>query len=244
MTAELERLQDAIPEDAIVFTGDENLAATLKYIYHRNIYMLKSDYEAETLRSYVAEHENVYFLGACNALGASWGIQADKVLDSRVSTIAPEGCFGKYPREKVEYSSVSNLYRLSAGEENIIQAAPYLALTPNSSLEDDGTVVMNGAGICFYGPYFALDAGEYMAAFEFSGENASDGTIGTLEIVVNEETITNIEVQAETGYQEIVFPIATDGDVVQLRFSKTGEEQAVCEEVKLVKYGSLLTSFQ
>lgn len=226
-----EKLVEMVPEDAIIFTNNEGCASVLKYVYHVNAYLLKENYDTEKLYQYVSQYPNIYYMGEFYEHNLAWGIEFDNCYRGTVGGEAMEGCYLKYPEEKVEYSRTVDLYHLKTMESaNDIDLTCAMYVLGDSRLSEEG-IEMNESGVCFYGPYFSIDEGSYTAEVEFLNGDAS----GVLEIVVDEVTIETIQVPQDAGSVDIAFDIQKDGSIVQIRYTKENEGYLQCKKVVLKK---------
>lgn len=229
MSADYEELVEAIPEGAIILTNNEGCASVLKYVYHQNVYLIKPDYDADALYQYISQYSNIYYMGEFYGSSVAWGVQLDNFYRGMVGGEAMEGCFSKYPEEKKEYSRTVDLYHLKPMElSNAADLTYSLFMLSDSRLSENG-IEMTTSGTCFFGPYFAVGEGRYIAELEFEGEDAS----GVVEIVVDEETIETMELSAEAERVEIPFYIEKDESILQIRYTKFSDESLLCESVIL-----------
>lgn len=231
MYKDYEELVEAIPENAIILTKNEGCASVLKYVYDRNVYLMRENYDTDALYQYVCGYSNIYYMGELNDSTVAWGIKFENLYRGTVGGEAIESYFYKYPEEKVEYSRNVDLYHLSPMESEATANLTYcLSLSENSSMSEYG-IEMTTSGMGFFGPYCSVDAGEYIAKLEFQGESAE----GVVEIVVDEETIETINVSQEERKVAVPFTIEKDKSILQIRYTKSSDSSLQCKNVLLKK---------
>lgn len=231
MTAAYDRISEAIPEDAFVLTANEGAAAALRYIYHKNVYMLKRDFDAESVSRYLASHDNVYLFGGLRESAVPWGIDAEVIITQTIATTAPERTYGSFPERTAEESRNGDVFRLRAAEADTVELGPYFIGEGDSERTPDGAWVLNGIGTSFYGPYFKAEPGKYEAEISFLRESEPDGAVGMLEIVVDGEVNERMEIRQ--GKQKLCFTLEETGSLLEFRFLKEAEGRAVCESILL-----------
>ena len=227
---------DALPDDTLILTDNEGSAAILRYIYHKNIYLMSEKCDAEVLERYLSKHEKICYVGDIAGIGAQWGLNVTKCSEGSIYAMAPEESYGYYPVSWREYRRAMNVYEITASgnEHTPIDIMNSLYLNENS-VRDGESIIMNGMGICFFGPYYTLTPGEYELQLEISATETADEILGTLELVLNENVESSYTVANSNEIMSIPISIKEEGSVVQVRFVKMTEEETVCRSVKLVR---------
>lgn len=232
MAEQYTALSQKIPDDVLVLTKNEASASMLRYVYHKEVYCLKDDYDIDALKSYIEMHDDVYYLGELTQLKLLFGIQLEKMYDGELSSIAPEASWNHYPNHTEEYIRNADLYQLNIASSNQVDLCDYVVLFEGSALED-GSIYMDGMGCRFYGPYCTSEAGEYMLEVQFSSDAAAEQVIGTMEVVINEQVVSSAAITGGQCVSEIAFAVSNMDDVIQFRFSKNVEGQVLCEQLVL-----------
>lgn len=232
MIEQYEELSEKIPDDAIVLTKNEACASMLRYVYHKDVYTMKTDYDIETLTAYVESHDNVYYLGELTQMELLWGIQLDKLYDGELISAAPECSWDSYPDETEYYVRNVDLYHMNIGSSNQVELCDYLVLFEGSSLEN-GIIYLDDMGCRFYGPYCTGNSGQYVLEMQFSSDIDAGQVIGTMEVVINEQVVSSVEVTGGDYVKEISFAVPNAADVIQFRFQKSVEGQVLCESLAL-----------
>lgn len=229
-----------LPDDTLILTDNEGSASILRYIYHKNIYLINSGCGAEALQQYLEKNDKLCYVGDIAGLGPQWGLTVTKTAEGSIHALAPESCYNYYPVSWQEYSRKMNVYEVTASgdEHSPVNIIDSLNLCDNS-VRDGETIVMNGTGNSFFGPYYELAPGAYELQLKITSAAVNAGEeLGTLELVVNEEVVDTYPVYNSDEVQQMEFEIANDAKeehIVQFRFVKSVEEEAVCESVMLVR---------
>lgn len=227
---------DTLPDDTLILTDNEGSAAILRYIYHKNVYLMREDCDAEALEKYLSKHEKIWYVGDVAEIGAQWGINVTKYREGSIYAMAPEESYGYYPVSWREYRREMNVYEITASgnEHSSVNVMNSLYLNENS-VRDDESIVMNGTGICFFGPYYTLIPGEYELQIEISAPETADELIGTLELVLDENVENSYTIVDGRQSINIPFSVESEESVFQVRFVKMTEKETVCRSVKLVR---------
>lgn len=227
---------DALPDDTLILTDNEGSAAILRYIYHKNIYLMSEKCDAEVLERYLSKHEKICYAGDIAGIGALWGLNVTKCSEGGIYAMAPEESYGYYPTSWKEYRRTMNVYEITASgdEYSPLDIMNSLYLNEDSVREGE-SIIMNGMGNCFFGPYYTLTPGEYELQIEISAPEMNDEILGTLELVFDENVESSYTVANSGEIMNIPFSVKDEGRVWQIRFVKTTGEEAVCQSVKLVR---------
>ncbi len=225
-----EKLCSAIPEDALVLTNSENCASVLKYLYDKDVYIIKDDIDESDLQAYLQEHDNVYYMGSLSDETFFWEICFSLVYQGVVDGVAPERVYGSYPTAWISDTYCVNLYYLQAEAVDVVDLEWYLYCTEACTHTDEGLMISGTGNALFYGPYLTLEEGTYFLSL--SWESETEGVIGQLEVVVDEEVVQIIELVNEKQSCSLCVEMEGEG-TVQFRFNKTGEGDLCVSEIFL-----------
>lgn len=232
MAQQYEELCRNIPDDVIVLTRNEASAAMLRYAYQKQVYSLREDYDINALRAYAETHDDVYYLGELTQMELLWGLQLDKIYDGELVSVAPECSWDSYPDETESYVRNVDLYHMNIGFLNQVELCDYLVLFEGSSLEN-GIIYMDAPGCRFYGPYCTGNHGQYALEMQFSSDIDVGEVLGTMEVVINEQVVSSVEICGGDTVEEMRFTVPDIHDVVQFRFQKSVEGRVLCKSLLL-----------
>ena len=141
---------------------------------------------------------------------------------------------GYYPKEIQESREDIELYSLVPKAENYRDLIPTVMVFDESLRGWDG-IRLSGTGCVFYGPYINLQAGDYELYIQIKSAEISEGEIGTIEIVVDEEVIYSEDIRQSDTPVCIPFELTSEEGILQTRFIKTCEEDAECVVLRLCR---------
>lgn len=226
------QVAEAIPKDAVVLTDKESIASTLRYVYDKNVYWINWEGSTNELQQFVNTHDDVYYLGKFSTSHFRDAVSVDAIYVGKIGGIAPESCYDYYPKHNQEFFVPANLYHLKSLGKFELDMIPEVD-TFASTQKTDGSLIMSGAGIGFYGPYCNLEPGEYEFQMELTGETNSP-TIGTLEIVLDENVVSAIPIESKGDMIHIPVYIDDVSQVLQTRFVKETTDVITCSYLKLI----------
>ncbi len=231
-----QELVEQIPEDSIVFTSESVLASVLRYVYQKDVYLLKEDYHWKDISKFAGGKENIFFLGDVFQTQGDvlTNMELKEWYRGKIDGINLFGLYDEYPEEQGIYRCRIALTEIISDEgtgKEGVYCIPYMNLRYNSRRKD-GEIIMTAVGdSCFFGPYLELDEGNYYLETEIVGEREPGDYLGYMEIVVDETVIGIYDIKEGMGVQKIPFTSEYEGGIVQFRFVKICEGKAVCKKL-------------
>lgn len=223
-----------LPQDGIILTDQAGIAGMLRYGYDQAVYLLDEDINTGQLSDYMEAGNKVYYMGNLYTSDVSWETDGELIYSGQISGSAPECSMEYYPKEIQESKEDIELYSLVLKAENYRDLIPAVMVFDESLRGQDG-IKLSGTGCVFYGPYINLPAGDYELYIQIKSAEISEGEIGTIEIVVDEEVIYSEEIRQSDTPVCIPFEIISEEGILQTRFMKTCEEDAECVMLRLCR---------
>lgn len=234
MPSEFARVADELPNDKLILTQNEGYAAMLRYVYHKQVYLLKDDFDKGALRDYCKNNDGeVYFLGENPREELFWGIAESLCVKDSISVTEPETVFNKYPEEWFVDTRNADLYQMKVVGENVLDITARLKLYDNSFC-DKSAIYTQGRGVAFYGPYVKIENGEYECIINITTDDESQEVNGLLEVVNNEEVIKSLDVR-QAGQKKVAFLLNDNENVLQVRYTNYTDSRLKIDDVQIIR---------
>lgn len=230
-----QNLQKVLPDQTLILTESKGTAAVLRYIYHKNVYMVKEDMSRDSIYQYLKNHDGVYYVGNLAGLGAQCGVDVKEIYEGAVTAVAPENPMERYPVSWNDVGQEMDLFYITKDEDHTdsIDLLHTIYLM-NGTVRVDDKIVLENQGYSFFGPYYKLEQGHY--ELELQIENISEQdvvTLGTMEIVANEEVKNSYVITNQEESWKIPVDIDDSEAIMQFRFAKQMDQEIIIDQLKL-----------
>ena len=243
MLKDLDVQYDAVAQEmddsAVYFTDNEEIAAVFKYVYDKNVYMLKKD-NADELKKYIEKNGSILYVGDCEKTWIAknmFDFDVEKLKDNTVCGEFLERGWGEFPRETYERFYSADIYEVSVVlDENV-----KIYDNPSENFEimngeptGNGGIVSTGSdGIVMYGPYVNLEKGNYKVNISIKAVDGSD--ISGKCSVSAEGNIFAQQVFDGEGDVEMEFSLNEYKSGVEFVVEAADSGMFACERVEVVK---------
>ena len=184
MLKDLDVQYDAVAQEmddsAVYFTDNEEIAAVFKYVYDKNVYMLKKD-NAEGLKKYIEKNGSILYIGDCEKTWIAknmFDFDVEKLSDNTICGEFLERGWGEFPRETYERFYSADIYEVSLAENEHVKIydkpSESFEIVNGETTGSGGIASSESDGIVMYGPYANLEKGNYKVVINIKAVDGAD----------------------------------------------------------------------
>lgn len=196
-----ESLVGDLQEDELYLTPRNEYAAYLRFTYHKNVYLFNSKkVTIPAIQNFIEEYGCLNYIGdSPYAFVDAFAFDVELVASHEISGAYLPTLIGSYPRGCEQITFPANIYRITISDD---LKASHLSLSMFSSLgksaeSSDEVLISDGSGnALLYGPYIALDAGEYTAEITFRLPEGAEGKVAHIDYAVGQTPSSPVKLYA------------------------------------------------
>lgn len=235
--SQYENLASHMSDDNIYFVDSGELAAYLRFIYHKQVYRLNNE-NLDELESYLKEHKELYYVGSQGALGKT-GFQYE-VVEKYLYTISGKylnKTIGSFPTALFDRKIPASVYHLQYDDDNLMELNEGFLYVQNGSYDSDTSITTTGEpGTVFYGPGMELGAGTYEVNFQVTSEDGKNMDF-LADVAAGGQTLTEVPVTQE-GQVVLKFELDESTQGIEIRLFDHGGTKIKCKNIVLKKLNS------
>ena len=224
-----EDLASDLEEEEIYLTPHDEYAAYLRFTYHKNVYRFNSKkLTPAALEAFIDEYGVLNYVGDTPyAFTDAFQFDVELLASHEISGAYLPTLIGAYPRECTQIVFPANIYRITPSDD---PDTAHLSLSMFYSLgksaeSSSEALISDGSGQpLLYGPYIALDAGNYIAEITFRLPAGAKGKVAHVDYAVGQTPSSTTKLYASN------FSL---GDTYTLRMPVSLEEDASDFELRV-----------
>lgn len=244
-----EELSEQLDDDTVYFAEQSHFASILRFVYGKNVYVLKEK-SADKIIEYLKGHnEPFYYLGSNNDLDS--GLELTLLFDGDLTGTYIDQTMGSYPTNLVKTGSDVNLYGVSLPGEINNHYAEHLekkgVLVPKRSLAFSDAV----PGYISYGPYMRFPRGDYEVQLELRSTiepplDQTEEILGYCDVSYNKglTVLGQVPIKKELfihGVATVTIPFTLNSEYKDIEFRVYAEREGI--SVESITYRQYKNSF-
>lgn len=239
-------LLDSLDDDTVYFADQPHFASILRFVYGKNVFVLKENSQHAIRRYLETTGETFYYLGNPSK-DFTEELTFTKLADHSVKGTYIDQTAGSYPTKLTTTGAEVDLYGVSIpGEINPI----YREILANKQQNVLDKTVQNQqknvSNYTYYGPYISLPRANYIVSWELQYVSGS-GLLGYCDISVNNGTtvVQSVELTQDmfqNGTVTVTIPFSLYSNTAGIEFRVYTYEGTELELVNLY-YKQTLNSF-
>lgn len=196
-----ESLVGDLQEDELYLTPRNEYAAYLRFTYHKNVYLFNSKkVTIPAIQNFIEEYGCLNYVGdSPYAFVDTFAFDVELVASHEISGAYLPTLIGSYPRGCEQITFPANIYRITASDDLKTAHLP-LFMFPSlgkSAQSSNEVLISDGSGnALLYGPYIALDAGEYTAEITFRLPEGAEGKVAHIDYAVGQTPSSPVKLYA------------------------------------------------
>ena len=226
MDKQYEKAAEQLDDDKIYLTTNTSLAGSYRFLYGKNVFLLKDVRGA--LQEYLQDHE-VYYIGNVGELDL-FHVQAEEFSEQIIQGTFLEKTTEHFPRALDTEEINASVYRLRAADRTEIEVPMSLFTIAAGSTRNGNVIETEEAGYAFWGPYMKLERGHYRVAFSI---DTAEENHGKCEVAMGGKLLAEKEI---AGSKEIELEFDVEGTEEGIEFRVQTEGGSLrCDSVHLWK---------
>ena len=217
-----ESLASDLEEEEIYLTPHDEYAAYLRFTYHKNVYRFNSKkITPSALEKFVNEYGVLNYVGENPyAFADAFQFDVELLASHEISGAYLPTLIGSYPRECTQIVFPANIYRITPSDDPNsahLSLSMFYSLGKSAESSSDALISDGSGQPLLYGPYIALNAGNYIAEITFRLPDGAKGKVAHIDYAVDQTASSTVKLYASNfslgDTYTLRLPISLEEDV-------------------------------